>query len=369
MRRPCRTSLNCDILNVVDLPHRRAADTSVPLEGDAFWSASDLVSRAEWNHRLDSAERAELLALTKLVEGNEAVPTIHGHALEETTAAELPLPTLMHRLGAIREQLETGSGAVRLRGCPIDGLTETEARVLFLALSVHLGTPVSQSATGERIFSVRDAGFGRDDPRARGPNTSKRLSFHTDRSDVVGFLCLRQAREGGENEIASSVAVYNEIMTRRPDLLPVLMEPFYYLRHTVDRGNDRPWCRQPVFSFRDGFFACCLLRVLIERAHEHPDLPELTSPQVEALDLVESVATADRWPVRFRQEPGDVIWLNNWVVLHKRRAFADWTEAARKRHILRVWLSMPNSRPIDPLFEDNYGRVEAGAIRGGMQRK
>ena len=254
-------------------------------------------------------------------------------------------------------------------GCPIDDLTETEARLLFWALSVHLGTPVSQSAINERVLSIRDAGFGRDDPRARGPNTSKRLSFHTDRSDVVGFLCLRQAREGGENEIASSVAVYNEILRRRPDLLSALMEPFYYLRHTVDTGNDRPWCRQPVFSFRDGSFACCLLRVLIERAHDHPDLPELTSQQIEALDLVESVATADTWAVRFRQQHGDVIWLNNWVVLHKRRAFVDWTSAARRRHILRVWLSMPNSRPIDPLFEDNYGRADAGAIRGGMQRR
>ena len=29
-----------------------------------------------------------------------------------------------------------------------------------------------------------------------GPNTRKRLSFHTDRCDVIGFLCLRQARSG-----------------------------------------------------------------------------------------------------------------------------------------------------------------------------
>ena len=28
---------------------------------------------------------------------------------------------------------------------------------------------------------------------------------------------------------------------------------------------------------------------------------------------------------------------------------------------------MPNSRPLDPLFADNYGAVEAGAIRGGMR--
>ncbi len=184
---------------------------------------------------------------------------------------------------------------------------------------------------------------------------------------MVGFLCLQQAKEGGENEIASSMAVYNEIRARRPDLLEVLMQPFYYLRHTVDTANDRPWCRQPVFSFREGWFACCLLRVLIERAHREPDLPDLTDEQLEALDLVESVAASEERCVRFRQEPGDLIWLNNWLILHKRQAFIDWTEPERRRHILRLWLSMPNSRPIDPLFADNYGAVEAGAIRGGMR--
>ncbi len=64
---------------------------------------------------------------------------------------------------------------------------------------------------------------------------------------------------------------------------------------------------------------------------------------------------------------GDLIWLNNWLVLHKRRAFTDGDDPQRKRHILRLWLSMPNSRPLDPLFGDNFGAVEAGAIRGGIR--
>jgi hypothetical protein len=327
---------------------------------ESIWSADELPGRPEWNHRLEAAERAELLSLLELkpAEVRESAPT---------TVAEYPLPILSRRLATIRQQLEDGAGAVRVRGFPLEGLDEAQARQLYWAMAVHIGTPVSQSATGECIFSVRDSGFGNEDPRSRGPNTSKKLSFHTDRSDVVGFLCLQQARTGGENEIASSMAVYKEIEARRPDLLAVLMQPFYYLRHTVDKGNDRPWCRQPVFSFREGWFACCLLRVLIERAHRHPDLPDLKSQQIEALDLVEAIAASKERKVQFRQEPGDLIWLNNWLVLHKRLAFADWSEPARKRHILRVWLSMPNSRPIDPLFLDNYGAVEAGAIRGGMR--
>ena len=74
---------------------------------------------------------------------------------------------------------------------------------------------------------MRDEGFRLDDPRARGPNTRKRLTFHTDRCDVIAFMCLQQAMSGGENDILSSAALYNEVRRRRPDLLAELMPPYY----------------------------------------------------------------------------------------------------------------------------------------------
>ncbi|NKB89442.1 MAG: hypothetical protein GKS06_14585 [Acidobacteria bacterium] len=329
------------------------------------WTADELRERPEWNHRLDARERKELLDLLA-TQASPGELVGDAGASTSTDPADFPLPVLSERLAAIQQQLETGAGAVRVRGFPIEGLGEAEARLLYWAMAVHLGTPVSQSARGEHIFSVRDAGLADSDPRARGPNTRKRLTFHTDRADVVGFLCLQQAREGGENEISSSAAIYDAMERTRPDLAELLRQPFYYLRHTIDTGNDLPWCQQPVFSFRDGYFACCLLRVLIERAHSHPDLPDLTAEQVEALDLVETIADETRHKVVFRQEAGDLIWLNNWLVLHKRQAFTDWAELEKRRHILRLWLSVPNSRPLDPFFADHFGAVEAGAIRGGI---
>jgi len=268
----------------------------------------------------------------------------------------------------VQHDLEHGSGAVFMRGLPAD-LDQALLERIFWVVALHLGTPLSQSAEGERLFSVIDKGYAPDDPRTRGPNTRSKLSYHTDRCDVIGFCCHRQAKSGGENRIVSSMALYNEILKQRPDLLAVLCEPFYYLRHTVDGGNDKPWCQQRVFSFCEGHFAANLLRVLINRAHAHPDLPDLTAQQVEALDLVETLADEPHLHCSFRQEPGDLFFVNNWVNLHRRTEFEDWPEPDRRRHILRIWLSMPNSRPLDPLFADNYGSVEAGALRGGMKAK
>lgn len=326
-----------------------------PVVNDAAWRGTELFERPEWKVVLTTSECHELLATA----GPFAMFS-HGD-LDDVPG----LPLLRPKLEQIQHWLEQGTGAVRIQGFPADVPLEV-ARAAFWILCRHLGTPVSQSATGERIFSVRDAGFVESDARSRGPNTRKRLSFHTDRCDVIGFLCFRQARLGGENQVVSSVSLYNEILARRPELAEILMESYLYQRHNVDTGNDRPYCEQPIFSFCEGHFAANLLRVLIDRAYAMPDTPEMTELQRTALDLVEATASDEAFHASFRQVPGDMLFLNNFVTFHRRSEFVDWDEPEQKRHLLRIWLAVPNSRPLDPRFAANYGTTAAGAIRGGM---
>lgn len=268
---------------------------------------------------------------------------------------------------SIREQLETGPGAILLKGFPLSDFDKDSARKAFHEWCGSVGTLLSQNEKGDTVFDVSDAGFGQNDPRTRGPNTNRKLSFHTDRCDVIAFLCWKKAKSGGENELVSSLHLYNEIARRRPDLLEVLMEPFVYKRHSVDLGNQLPYCEQPIFSFQDGHFACSFLRVLIDRADADPDLPNLTEKQIEAMDFLEAVADETGQACHFLQEPGDVLLLNNWVTLHRRSAFEDFEDPAEKRCLFRIWLSMPNSRPLDPRFAANFGATGAGEVRGGFK--
>ncbi|MCA9049483.1 MAG: TauD/TfdA family dioxygenase [Planctomycetaceae bacterium] len=319
------------------------------IQHPCVWTAKDLADRNDWQIELSADERDALSALS------------------DSSPTQSPPDSLNRLAETLRDRLEHSTGFVILRRADVATRSAESAAKLFLRFCEIIGTPVSQSAQGELIYSVRDAGYADTDPRSRGPNTRKKLTFHSDRCDVIGFLCVQQALSGGENDIVSSAAVYNTLAELRPDLLAELMQPFYYLRHTVDPANPRPWCRQPVFSFTDGHFACSLLRVLIDRAAAMPDLPDLTDRQREALDAVEDIASRPDMHYSFRQQPGDILFLNNWVTLHRRSEFTDAAEEQLQRHILRVWLSVPNSRPLDEFFRDNYGSVAAGAIRGGMR--
>lgn len=45
---------------------------------------------------------------------------------------------------------------------------------------------------------------------------------------------------------------------------------------------------------------------------------------------------------RLTFRPGDIQWLKNAVILHKRTAYEDYEEPDRKRHLIRLWLRAPD---------------------------
>ncbi len=330
-----------------------------PIEGPAAWRGEELLSRADWQHDLAEHEIQELKQALAAVNTRQLT-------LEDITAEDFPLPTLSLRLRAAQESLEKGCGSFFLRGWPVDEHSLEDNRRLFWGVSRHLGMPISQSAGGARLFHVEDSGFQKGDARARGPNTRKGLSFHCDRCDVIGFLCVRQAKTGGENCLVSSVTVHNTLLKRRPDLLAELYRPWYYKTHNVDVANDDPWCRQPIFAIERGHFVGYVLRVLIDRAYQMPELPDMTPLQREALDYLDAVCADPSLHYRFRQRPGDMLFINNFTNFHSRTEFQDHEEAERRRLLLRIWLSVPNSRPLPAAFAGSFGRTEAGALRGGI---
>lgn len=284
----------------------------------------------------------------------------------ETETAPGHLSSWAPVLDQARKELETGSGVFLLKGMDWNGMDLADIGRGFYTVACQLGTPVSQSAHGERLFHVQDQGHHIGESKARGPNTRQALSFHTDRCDVIAFACIRQAAEGGDNLLASSAAIHNTMLDERPDLLRILYQPFFWLRHNVDTGNPSPWMELPVFAPHKGRFMANIMRVLILRGHQHPKLPPLTDLQRDALDRFESTARRSDICVQHCQEPGDMLFLNNLTVVHSRTEFRDHDDSERKRLLLRIWLSTPNSRELAPAYGALYGTNAGGALRGGI---
>jgi alpha-ketoglutarate-dependent taurine dioxygenase len=91
----------------------------------------------------------------------------------------------------------------------------------------------------------------------------------------------------------------------------------------------------------------------------------LTARHVEALDLFDALANDSRLHFGMRLERGDMQFVYNHSLLHDRTSFIDWPEPDRRRHMLRLWLSMPGDRSLPACFAQRYGSVEIGD-RGGV---
>ena len=128
-------------------------------------------------------------------------------------------------------------------------------------------------------------------------------------------------------------------------------------------SGEKPYFTQPIFSFIDGYFSATGAGAAIDKAQKLPGVPRYTPAQLEAVELYRQTVSDCAVDIGF--EPGDIQFLNNFVTLHTRREYEDWPEEARKRHLLRLWLSDPHGRPIPK--DQREGRSGRGVTLKGVK--
>ena len=304
-----------------------------PVGGAAAWRGDALADAELWRSTLRSDEVDELCAAVVAARST-------GKPTAELRAADFPIPLLGQRLEAWRRELAQGRGFHVVRGVPVDAWSQEEAEVFFWCLGLHLGRPGAQNPQGDLLGHVVDTGDDAADPFVRLYRTSSNIRYHCDAADAVGLLCLRAARRGGASRIASSVWVHDEIAQRRPDLLGRLYEPFTLdIRNEDDSGALRhlpiPPCR-----FADGQLRTFFHSDYFRSAQRHDDVAPFTEAESELLGLYEEIASEPGVFLDMELAPGDIQWLSNHSVIHARTEYEDHEDPAKKRHLLRLWLSL-----------------------------
>ncbi|MCH8129901.1 MAG: TauD/TfdA family dioxygenase [Acidobacteria bacterium] len=333
----------------------------VPIEGPSAWYGMDMAKRQnEWLHRLDDAEVAEVdEAVAALIES--------GTPILEVDRENFPLPNLGPVLDGIQDDVVNGRGFVLIRGLPVDTYTIEEAALAYFGIGAYFGWAIPQNAKGHVLGHVRDIGLDPNNPEHRLYGTRARHLYHTDSSDIVGLLCLRTAKSGGQSKIASSVTVYNEMLKRRPDLVEVMAQPFYLDRKGEIPEGKGPYYQMPIFNPHGGYLTTTYSRDFITAAQRFDDVPRLTDEQIEAMDLADELAGSDEIRLDMDFRPGDIQFIHNHQMLHSRTPYEDYPEPDRKRHLLRLWLAPPNSRPLPPVMAERFGSIEQGTARGGIR--
>ena len=309
----------------------------------SVWKGEQMRKCADWIVALGARDIEEIdhaLAQAKAT-GIDLLDIKPGH---------FPLPTLAPRLATIRDEVAEGRGFALLRGLAVERYSIDDARLLFWGLACHVGTAEGQDRAGKRMHQVTDTGKRVDgDNSTRGYETNDELMFHNDGGDAFMLLCVRTAKSGGTSKLMSTGALFNEILRRRPDLARVVQQPFHF-DSRAQNAADIKVQSVPILTWHAGRMNVLHKRRYIETAQRFPEVPRLTTLQVEVLDMIDAICSDPNWHLSFDMQPGDMQIGNNFAVLHSRNSYVDDPAPERRRLLLRIWMTLPNGRPLPDVY-------------------
>ncbi|KAJ2977239.1 hypothetical protein NUW58_g7873 [Xylaria curta] len=346
MTTPIVSTVSCGLANIQSRdsyepelslcsPRQGDADAQAPLgfpssiQGPMAWSG-DGVS-------FDS--QTFELGPTDVIEVEQAVKHFLGLGLDgsEVTRENFPLPVLGPRLESCATDLHRGSGLCIIRGLTPGAYSAEDNTIMFLGLASYIGGQRGvQTSKGAMLTHVYESNSWKVPREKRhGIHTNNSLPFHNDMGcEILAIQVRSSAAQGGETYVASVAAVYNAMMKTNPWAVHTLAKHNWPVQ--VSRRGTSPFVLAPLLGFHSGNL---LISVDPGRIGPHPAvtdgrIPDLLPAQKEALNLLQQTATMQRSQLPTRE--GDMVFINNWSVLHARDSYQD--DGTATRHLVRLWL-------------------------------
>ena len=320
------------------------------------WDGRNLPQNEDWIFKLSERDLCEIQSAVKNTK-------LSAKPVGDLTREDFDFKELGRRLETLRDDVLRGRGFVVIRGLPASLWDDETLIRAYWGIGAWLGDPVSQNAKGHLLGHVIDQRLN-PSSEIRIYRTNQAQPFHSDSCDIVGLLCLREAKSGGASAIASSPAVHNRLLVEDRDALDVLYGEFQCDRYgEIPKGQDPHYCVH-VFNDIDGEFVCCGMDPDIRSAQRLDNVKPLSKAQLHALDVFQKAAR--ELSLRMTLKPGDVQFLNNHTIVHARDSFEDYTELHRRRYLVRLWLSSPRGRPLPKFLIKRWGNIKVGTVRGGI---
>ncbi|KAK4466358.1 hypothetical protein QBC42DRAFT_166882 [Cladorrhinum samala] len=300
------------------------------LTGPLTWSSGSFPDESEYVYHLTPADKAEiLLALASFKELKLDS--------EKVDKYNFPLPKLGKVLSGICREVYFGKGFHVVRGLNPDDYALPDLTAIYLGISSYIASRRGrQDQRGSMLIHVMQRG---DEASTEFDSIySSDKPFHTD--TVTDTLCLftqELASTGGRSVFASAWTVYNELAATRPDLIHTLAAPDWPFD---TYGRDPAFYRRALMYYHDDrLITSFSRRLLVGHAPFTPrsgGIPGLTEAQAEALDAVHFIAK--KHEIKPRMERGDIRFVNNLGLLHRREAFEN-VQGSKPRHLVRIWLN------------------------------
>ncbi|KAK0732538.1 beta-lactamase/transpeptidase-like protein [Apiosordaria backusii] len=298
------------------------------IQGPLVWSGSDFSDESLFVYHLTEEDKQEIRAALQ-----------HFKALgkigKDVERGSFPLSNLGGVLAQIRDDIYQGRGFAILRGIEVDEFNDADLVTVYLGLTSYVAeVRGKQNYKGSMLIHLVNVSKA-----IAVENAAHEMPFHTDLvCDVVSTLTKYCSGSGGYPILASAWTIYNELAASRPDLIHVLSQP--------------NWPFDTLAGPPAG------------EGRRTPGTPGLTEAQAEALDALHAIGL--RHELKTSMQRGDIRFVNNMGLLHRRNAYEDRdtsdpnaaTALAPRRHLMRLWLHNPKAcRALPPALRLAWGRI------------
>ncbi|KAI1849909.1 hypothetical protein JX265_013496 [Neoarthrinium moseri] len=255
---------------------------------------------------------------------------------DDVNRERFPLPGLEKRLDQCALETHFGPGLCVIKGLDPRNYSIEDNMIIFLGISSYLGgmrgiQGINRSM-GTMITHVTDfKAWTVPKDRRHGIHTNHYLPFHNDMGcDILAIQVRECAQTGGRTCVVPFSAVYNELAVSNPQVLQVLARSDWPVRTSPKR-----YILSPLLEYHEGNLMVSMDPARIgPHASSKGFIPPLTLEQEMALAVVQEVA--NKHQLRLDQQAGDLVYLNNWGLLHAREAYQDGESSSR--HLIRLWL-------------------------------
>ncbi|KAK3986710.1 hypothetical protein QBC44DRAFT_247637 [Cladorrhinum sp. PSN332] len=296
------------------------------LQGKLAWTGASMSKTSDFILKLSGAEIIEVKAAL------EQFKTL-GDDGDAINPCNFPLPTLGLKLADLSRDIHNGQGVAVIRGLDPASFSVEDLTMIYLGVSSYIAEHRGrQDKRGNMLVHIV-ADNSTKQVAEHHRHSTKEITFHNEEAgDVISWLTRSTAAAGGKCVIASAYTIYNILAATRPDLIRILA------RSDWPFALPKFHCR-PVIFHQDGKLMMNFGRAALLGSDAYPrpsHLPALTSQQKEALDAIESIAQATQLEIQTRA--GDMHFINNLAVLHRREGFVNGEASNEKRHLVRMRL-------------------------------
>lgn len=261
-----------------------------------------------------------------------------GVTLDNATPAHfVGYPGLDAAARALDDRVREGPGFAIMSGAPVDALGDDAAALVYWGLGTRLGRTREQSATGKRIHRVEN----QDGDKSPGGSTSnKRITLHTENARpphpprLLSLLCLRRAADGGASLLASGHTVHDKLLEEDPAAATRMYAESNFGRQPEVFADGRTFDRDQVFSPDGERLRVRYSRYWLDRGVEASGEP-FDDDLKRGIEHIDQLLEDDAIVIDPVLEPGDLLLVDNTVVMHGRAAFED---GPSRRCLLRLWV-------------------------------